>query len=119
MNKLLDHDRGFWAIAFALMVVMAYSAVPTPLYGLYAARDGFGSLTITMVFAAYAVGVVISLFLAGHLSDTFGRKRLLLPGLALSTLSAISFLLWRDLPGLYAARVVSGLGVGMVTATAT
>ena len=57
MNKLLNHDRGFWAIAFALMVVMAYSAFPTPLYGLYAARDGFGALTITAVFAAYAVGV--------------------------------------------------------------
>ncbi len=56
MTKLLNHDRGFWAIAFALMVVMAYSAFPTPLYGLYAARDGFGALTITAVFAAYAVG---------------------------------------------------------------
>ena len=82
MTKLLNHDRGFWAIAFALMVVMAYSAFPTPLYGLYAARDGFGALTITAVFAAYAVGVTISLFLVGHLSDVYGRKRVLLPALA-------------------------------------
>jgi MFS family permease len=119
MTKLLNHDRGFWAIAFALMVVMAYSAFPTPLYGLYAARDGFGALTITAVFAAYAVGVTISLFLVGHLSDVFGRKRVLLPGLALAALTAVSFVLWRDLPGLLAARLVNGLAVGAVTATAT
>ena len=119
MNKLLNHDRGFWAIAFTLMVVMAYSAFPTPLYGLYAARDGFGALTITAVFAAYAVGVAISLFLVGHLSDTYGRRRVLLPSLALTAVSAVLFLLWRDLPGLLVARVINGLAVGAVTATAT
>ena len=119
MNRLLSHDRGFWAIAFALMVVMAYSAFPTPLYGLYAARDGFGSLTITAVFAAYAVGVAASLFLVGHLSDIHGRRRVLLPSLALTALSAVLFLVWRDLPGLLIARVINGLGVGAVTATAT
>jgi MFS family permease len=119
MNKLLNHDRGFWAIAFTLMVVMAYSAFPTPLYGLYAARDGFGALTITAVFAAYAVGVAISLFLVGHLSDIHGRRRVLLPSLALTALSAVLFLVWRDLPGLLLARVINGLGVGAVTATAT
>lgn len=119
MTKLLNHDRGFWAIAFALMVVMAYSAFPTPLYGLYAARDGFGALTITAVFAAYAVGVAISLFLVGHLSDSYGRRRVLLPALALTAASAVLFLVWRDLPGLLVARVINGLAVGAVTATAT
>jgi MFS transporter len=119
MNRFLNHGRGFWAIASALMVVMAYSAFPTPLYGLYAARDGFGSLTITAVFAAYAVGVAVSLFLVGHLSDIHGRRRVLLPSLALTALSAILFLLWRDLPGLLVARVINGLGVGAATATAT
>jgi MFS family permease len=114
----LPHRHGFWAVAFAFLVVMGYSAVPTPLYGLYAARDGFGSLTITLVFAAYALGVVASLFLAGHLSDRYGRRKLLLPALALSILSALLFLVWRDLPGLLVARVISGLGVGAVTATA-
>jgi MFS family permease len=114
----LPHRHGFWAVAFAFIVVMGFSALPTPLYTLYAARDGFGSLTITLVFAAYAFGVIASLFLAGHLSDRYGRRRLLLPALALSALSAVLFLVWRDLSGLLVARVVSGLGVGLVTATA-
>ncbi|MDX6491906.1 MAG: hypothetical protein QOD43_2151, partial [Gaiellaceae bacterium] len=114
----IPHSHGFWAVAFAFVIVMAYSALPTPLYALYAARDGFASVTITLVFAAYAFGVIASLFLAGHLSDRYGRRRLLFPALALSALSAVLFLVWRDLPGLLVARVVSGLGVGLVTATA-
>jgi MFS family permease len=113
------HGIGFWAIAYAFLIVMAYNAVPAPLYGIYQQRDGFSSFTITVIFAAYAVGVVISLFTVGHLSDWHGRRRLLAPALALCMLSAVVFLLWRDLPGLILARVLGGIAVGAVTATAT
>src|ERR1700727_3727332 len=61
------HRRGFWLVGFVFLVTMAFSAVPAPLYVLYAARDSFGPLMITVIFAAYAVGVIASLFLAGHL----------------------------------------------------
>lgn len=54
---------------------MGFSAVPTPLYGLYAARDGFGSLTITIIYAVYAAGVILALFSVGHVSDWYGRRR--------------------------------------------
>ena len=113
------HGIGFWAIAYAFLIVMAYNAVPAPLYGIYQQRDGFSSFTITVIFAAYAVGVVISLFTVGHLSDWHGRRRLFAPALALCMLSAVVFLLWRDLPGLILARVLGGIAVGAVTATAT
>jgi MFS family permease len=73
------HAVAFWVIAFALLTILAYGAVPTPLYPLYQARDGFSSLTVTVVFAVYAVGVVISLFTVGHLSDWHGRRWLVVP----------------------------------------
>jgi MFS family permease len=101
------HGVGFWAIAYAFLIVMAYNAVPAPLYGIYQQRDGFSSFTITVIFAAYAVGVVISLFTVGHLSDWHGRRRLFAPALALCMVSAVVFLLWRDLPGLLACSAVS------------
>jgi MFS family permease len=113
------HGTGFWAIAYAFLIVMAYNAVPAPLYGIYQQRDGFSSFTITVIFAAYAVGVVISLFTVGHLSDWHGRRRLFAPALVLCMISAAVFLLWRDLPGLILARVLGGIAVGAVTATAT
>lgn len=113
------HEWGFWAVAFAFLVVVGYNALPAPLYGLYRQRDGFSSFMLTVIFAAYAVGVVISLFCLGHLSDWHGRRRLFVPAIVACMVSAAVFLTWRALPGLIVGRFIGGLGVGMVTATAT
>jgi MFS family permease len=109
---------GFWVVAFAFLTVMAFTTVPTPLWSLYAQRDRFSSFTVTIVFAVYALAVALSLFLVGHLSDWYGRRRVLMPALALEILAGVVFLVWASLPGLLLARVLSGLGIGAVTATA-
>src|SRR6476619_4568321 len=109
---------GFWSVAYAFAVVMAFSTVPSPLYGLYQQRDGFSSFVITLIYAAYAIGVVSSLILAGHISDWHGRRRLL-RAIAITIVSALVCLFWRDLPGLIVARILNGFSVGVVTATAT
>jgi MFS family permease len=106
---------GFWAVAFAFTVAMAFSTVPAPLYPLY----GFSTFTVTLVFAAYAVGVVASLVLAGHVSDRLGRRRVLVPALGLELVAAALFLAGDSVSLLLLARFVTGLGVGMITATAT
>ncbi|MGU3410170.1 MFS transporter [Microbacterium sp. M1A1_1b] len=113
------HDVGFWAVAFAFLAVMAFATVPAPLYVIYQARDGFPTFTTTIVFAAYGVGVVGSLWLAGHLSDVHGRRPLLLVSIALELVAAVLFLVWNDVSGLIVARLVTGLGIGTLTATAT
>jgi hypothetical protein len=112
-------EAGFWSVGFSFLAVMALGTVPSPLYGLYQHRDGFSTFTITLIFAAYSLGSTSSLFLAGHASDLFGRKLVLLPGLAISVASAAIFLWWRSLPGLYLGRFLTGLSVGLVSATAT
>jgi hypothetical protein len=43
--------RAFWVVAFAFLVVMALGTVPSPLYGLYRARDHFSLFMITVAFA--------------------------------------------------------------------
>jgi MFS family permease len=113
------HGVGFWLAALAFFLNMAYAAVPTPLYVLYQQRDGFGSLTVTVIFAVYAVGVVVSLFLAGHLSDWLGRRRVLIPALLLNAVTALIFIFAPSVAGLLIARVLSGFAVGLTTATAT
>ena len=113
------HRTGFWLVGFVFLVTMAFSAVPAPLYVLYASRDRFGPLMITVIFAAYAVGVIASLFLAGHLSDWLGRRRMAVIAVAVNLASGVIFLLRPTVPGLLVARVVSGVSVGMLTATAT
>jgi MFS family permease len=113
------HGLGFWTVAFAFTAAMAFTTVPTPLWSLYAQRDHLSSLTVTLVFAAYAVAVALSLFLAGHVSDVYGRRRVLAPAIALNVIAGVVFVTWPALPGLLLARVLSGLGIGAVTATAT
>jgi MFS family permease len=106
---------GYWSVAFAFVAVMAYSAVPAPLYVLY----GFSSLTVTLVFSSYAVGVIGGLFLAGHVSDWYGRRTVLVPALALALVSGVFFLFFRDAVALSVGRILNGVSVGAVTATAT
>src|SRR6201987_5067590 len=113
------HRRGFWAVAFAFLAVMALATVPSPLYGLYRARDHFSLFMVTVAFAVYAVGVIAALLLAGHLSDSYGRRRLLLPAVCISVVSAIVFLASKSLPGLLIARFINGISIGIVASTAT
>lgn len=113
------HGVGFWVVAAAFLTVMAFATVPTPLYAIYQQVDGLEPLAITAVFAAFAVGVMASLYLAGHLSDTLGRRPMILVSVLVEVVSALVFLQSTALPVLLVARLVCGLGVGTLAATAT
>ena len=115
----LSRRVGFWAVAFSFLAVSAFSTAPSALYGLYAERDHLSSLTITIVYAVYAGGIVVALLLAGHVSDWYGRRIVLLPALGVAVLAALVFLMWKSLPGLLAARVLTGFALGITVSTAT
>jgi MFS family permease len=109
----------FWLVALALSVTMLGTTLPTPLYVIYQQQLGFSTMVMTLLFAAYAAGVLFTLVVVGHASDELGRRRVLLPGLACAALSTVAFLLAHDLPMLFAARILSGFSAGIFTGTAT
>ena len=113
------HRRGFWVVVGAFTALMSFTTLPTPLYPLYQQLDGFPTFVITLIFAAYGLGVMGGLYLAGHVSDYLGRRRVLLAATAVEIVSAVMFVLLHDTAGLLAARFLCGLGIGAVTATAT
>ena len=115
----LSRTAAFWAVAFAFLALTAFATAPSPLYGIYAQQDHLAPLTLTVVYAVYAIGVVASLLLAGHLSDTYGRRTVLIPGLAVAGAASVVFLTWTSLPGLLVARLLTGLALGASVATAT
>ncbi len=119
MRQLSRRRFSFVAAAYALTVTMLGTTLPTPLYGLYSERFGFSEFMVTVIFATYAVGVIAALLLFGSFSDVVGRRRMLLPGLAVSALSAVAFLLAQGLAPLLIGRVLSGLSAGVFTGTAT
>ena len=92
----LPQRAGLWAVAFAFLAVSALTA-PSSLYGLYEQQEHLSSLTITIVYAVYAIGIVVSLLLAGHVSDWYGRRMAMLPALAIAVAAAVVFLAWRSL----------------------
>jgi MFS family permease len=109
----------FRRIAFALAVTAFGAGIPTPLYAVYESRYGFGAGVLTLVFAAYTVGVLATLFLVAPMSDAIGRKPVLRLGMALTVVSGIAFILANGAAGLAVARIISGLAVGVTTSTAT
>ncbi|MEA2296326.1 MAG: hypothetical protein QOE86_3965 [Solirubrobacteraceae bacterium] len=114
-----DRRRGFAIVAAAFAIVMVGTTLPTPLYPIYQQKLGFSGLTVTVIFATYAAGVISALILFGNLSDQIGRKRTLLPGLAAAAASAVVFLLANGLAPLLLGRFLSGVSAGIFTGTAT
>jgi MFS family permease len=115
----LSRPAAFWAVAFAFFALTAFATAPSPLYGIYAAQQHLSHITLTIVYAVYAVGVVASLLLAGHVSDAYGRRTVLIPGLLVAVAAAVVFLTWTSLTGLLVARLLTGVALGASVATAT
>jgi MFS family permease len=111
--------RAIAVIAYAFAVTMIGTTLPTPLYPIYQQEIGFSALIVTVVFAAYGAGVLVALLFIAPLSDRFGRRALLLPGIVLAAASSVVFLLAHGLPLLFVGRILSGLSAGMFTGTAT
>ncbi|MDX3054277.1 MFS transporter [Streptomyces sp. NE06-03E] len=118
-RQQVSHRVGFWFAAVGFTVLMAFGTAPTPLWPLYQARDGFGSTTTTVAFAMLVVGAAAGFLTLGHLSDRFGRRRIVVPALLVAIVAALELALWPDLPGLLIGRFLDGIGVGLMGSTAT
>ena len=119
MPAVVSRNTGFVLVAYAFLVTMIGTTLPTPLYPLFEQRYSFGELMVTVIFAVYAFGVIAGLLVFGNLSDEIGRKPVLMVGLTFSAVSALLFLFAGSLAPIYAGRVVSGFSAGIFTGTAT
>ncbi|WP_267888976.1 MFS transporter [Streptomyces viridochromogenes] len=110
---------GAAAVAFAFWVTMAGTTAPTSLYPLYGERFGFSPMTVTVIFAVYAMGVVVGLLAFGRLSDQVGRRPVLIAATLLAAGAAGVFLAADQVALLLVARVISGFSAALVTGAAT
>ncbi|WIB26046.1 MFS transporter [Curtobacterium sp. MCSS17_015] len=105
---------GFWIIAAMLLVALASSAVPAPIYPVYAAEWHLTPLMLTAVFAVYVAGLLVSLLVAGRLSDHVGRKPVLVAGGVGLAVSLGLFAVADGFGALVLDRVVQGVAVGLL-----
>ena len=109
---------GFWAVAFAFLIVMAFATLPSPLYGLYRTRDHLSAFMITVVFAIFAAGTIITLLGERFIVARVGRRGAMLGGGATMMVAAGLLAAWKDLPGLLIGRLLSGAAVGLAAGVA-
>ncbi len=111
--------RGFWLLAYALLMLFVGTTIPTPLYRVYQQELHFSSGMLTLVFAVYVFALLPSLLICGRISDQVGRRPVLLVGFCLAACGAVVFSSAHGLGGLFAARALQGISTGVTTGTAT
>src|SRR5271163_1968723 len=107
--------NALWAMMIGFFMIMVDSTIvaianPTIMADLHTGYDA-----VVWVTSAYLLGYAVVLLVSGRLGDRFGTKNLYLVGLVVFTAAS----LWCGLAGsaalLIAARVVQGIGAGMLT----
>lgn len=116
-SPTLSRTPAFWTATGLLLLALAASGVPTPLYRVYSEQFGFGSGTLTVVFGIYAFALLIALLVVGGLSDHVGRRPVLAGGLLLMASAMGVFLAADGVGWLLVARVVQGVSMGALTGT--
>src|ERR1700722_13150214 len=90
---------GFWIVAFAFLIVMAFATLPSPLYGLYRTRDNLSAFTITLVYAIWAGGTIAALLAVPKVASRIGRRGVMLTSVATMMASAGLLAAWKTLAG--------------------
>ncbi|MGW0630648.1 MFS transporter [Streptomyces sp. NPDC002758] len=112
--------RARGAVVAALMLAMALAALDSTIVSTAVPQivgDLGGFSIFSWLFSGYLLAVTVTLPVYGKLSDTFGRKPVLVAGAAVfllgSLLCAVAWNMW----ALIAFRIVQGLGGGALQGT--
>jgi MFS family permease len=107
------------AVGSMIAVMFMGSTIVTPLYSLYAQQFGFSPIVLTLVYAAYVIGNLVSLFFFGGVSDRAGRRRVVLWGMGMAAASTALYLCATSTPWLFVARALSGFSIGLAAGAGT
>jgi MFS family permease len=112
-------NAGFVVALIAVAGMMAGASAPSPFYPVLQERIGFSAGTMTIIFAVYAVALLLTLLVAGSLSDHIGRRPVISAGLMILAASMIIF--WRagSIETLVGARIVQGIAAGLLLSALT
>src|SRR5580704_12102641 len=112
------HGSGFWVVAFAFLIVMAFATLPSPLYGIYRTRDDLSAFMITVIYAIFAGGTIVTLRRDASIAPRIGRRGMMICAVVVMMVGAGVLAAWKDLPGLLIGRLLTGVSVGLAAGTA-
>ena len=106
---------GFPVVALTLLVLLAQSGAPSPLYPVYQAEWNLSPFQITSVFAVYVIGLLITLITFGALSDHIGRRPVIIAASIIAIGGLVVFATATNVTDLLVARALQGASVGTAT----
>jgi MFS family permease len=118
-RRTLGPVAAFVGAALAFVGVTFAAGAPSPLFVLYQQQWGFPAWVLTIAFAIYAITLLVTLLIAGSLSDHIGRRPVLIGALALEVVAMLLFLFAQDIGWIIVARAVQGVATGAATGTFT
>ncbi|MFF4954463.1 MFS transporter [Streptomyces chattanoogensis] len=107
-------------VAAALMLSMALAALDSTIIATAIPQivgDLGGFAVFSWLFSGYLLAVTVTLPVYGKLSDTFGRKPILIAGIALFLVGSLACAGAWNMASLIAFRVLQGLGGGALQGT--
>ncbi|MBV6826904.1 MFS transporter [Pseudomonas sp. PD9R] len=116
MSSSHSNRSSLWFLAITLLSFLAASTAPTPLYHLYQEQLQFSAATLTLIFGAYAISLLVALLTVGSLSDFLGRKPVIFAAVLLNMLALLLFINANSVAWLINARLLQGFATGMATA---
>src|SRR5580765_7228814 len=118
-RRALPGSLGYALAAGVIGLGLFASLTPSPLYRTYSVLWQFSPLTLTLIYATYAFGVLTTLLLAGGASDDVGRRPVLLAALTGLMGSTLLFLVADSAAWLFVARGLQGLATGAALSAAS
>jgi MFS family permease len=118
-RRTLSKRTAYRLAASVIGLGLFASVTPSPLYHSYSVLWHFSPLTLTLIYATYAFGVLAALLLVGGVSDDVGRRPVLLAALGTLMASSLLFIVADSAAWLFVARGLQGLATGAALSAAS
>jgi MFS family permease len=112
MTTSLSPRVSFWLLSALLVLLLCAATAPSPLYAVYQELLDFPAITLTVIYAVYALGALLAFVTTGRLSDHLGRRRVLSLALIVQIAAMLVFVAGSDVVLLLVGRFLNGLATG-------
>lgn len=118
MVEKVDGGRILMVLSFSLFCCMMGVGVISPVLPLYAVKLGASGTLLGLIFSAFSVSRMGCTLFSGSLADRFNRKKLMVFGLSIYTISSLAYLFVDSAWHMVAIRFFNGMGSAFVVPVA-
>lgn len=105
-----EFPRNFWVLMMGVFIDRLGGALIYPFFAIYITEHfGVGFKEVGVLFGIFTITGMIGSFIAGAMTDRYGRKAMMLFGLVISGISSLSIIFVDDLRLFYTVGAVIGL----------